>query len=216
MKVRQPITVIAPVGVMIAVGVPGCKKAQDYYNQGRSHIRKKEYDLAISNFTKAIEKNPRLAGAYYNRGLVYLYHHDRDNDKAISDFTKAIEINPKLGFAYTERAMAYLMKQEYDQARADVQKAESLGVEMNPGFLDAVRKGPERKRESGADAGSARRRFDAYPDPGCTCDRVLERLTCSEDSSARVPDRRTTTPNNPPSRISLPSFPNPEKSRLAG
>jgi tetratricopeptide (TPR) repeat protein len=150
MKSRHLVAAIALVGVMISAGVSGCKKAEDYYIQGRAYVRKKQYDRALTAFSKAIDKNPEYARAYFARGLIHLYYHDRDRDRALSDFNKAIEIDPKLGDAYAERAMVYLAKEEYDRARADVQKAQDLGVQMSPGFLDAVRKGPERKRKSGA------------------------------------------------------------------
>jgi len=142
--------VVALAGALIGLGVSGCKKAADYHNQGRAYVREKEYDRALQAFTRAIEKDPEFARAYFDRGLIYLYHHNRDRDRALSDFNKAIEINPKYGNAYVERAMVYLQKKEYDKARADVQQAESLGAQMNPGFVDAVRRGPARPGASGA------------------------------------------------------------------
>ncbi len=64
----------------------------------------KQLDKAIADFTKAIEKNPRFAEAYYFRGLVY---YDKGQyDKAISDFTKAIEINARGAEAYSKRGIA--------------------------------------------------------------------------------------------------------------
>ncbi len=153
MRSRHLMATIALMGVMIGAGVSGCKKAEDHYNQGRAHVRKKHYDRALIAFSKAIDKNPQYAKAYFARGLIYLYYQNRDRDRALSDFNKAIEIAPRFGDAYAERAMVHLAKEEYDQARADVQKAQDLGVQMNPGFLDAVRKGPDRKRKSEAAGG---------------------------------------------------------------
>ncbi len=42
-----------------------------YYNRGLEYQRKGQYDKAISDYTKAIEINPKYAVAYYNRGLAY-------------------------------------------------------------------------------------------------------------------------------------------------
>lgn len=61
--------------------------------QGNALFLDGQYDRAIVFFNKAIEKNPRFAEAYYNRGITYL--EKKQFDKAISDFTKAIEINPR-------------------------------------------------------------------------------------------------------------------------
>jgi tetratricopeptide (TPR) repeat protein len=52
-----------------------------------------QYDKAISDYTKAIELNPKHADTYYSRGLAY--NKMGQYDKAISDYTKAIELNPK-------------------------------------------------------------------------------------------------------------------------
>jgi tetratricopeptide (TPR) repeat protein len=153
MAPRHMMAVIALVGLMMGTGVSGCKKAEDHYVQGRAHVRKKQYDRALTAFSKAIDKDPEYAKAYFARGLICLYYHNRDRDRALSDFNKAIEIDPQFGDVYAERAMVYLAKEEYDRARADVQKAQNLGVQMNPGFLEAVRKGPDRKRRSEAAGG---------------------------------------------------------------
>ena len=58
----------------------------------------KSHDQAISDFTKAIEMNPRYYQAYYNRGIVY--GNKGQYDQAISDYNKAIEINPRFAQAY--------------------------------------------------------------------------------------------------------------------
>ena len=63
---------VAIIGAIIGVGVQGCKKSEDYYNRGVARLDKREHDLAISDFTKAIEKNPRFANAYFYRGRAYL------------------------------------------------------------------------------------------------------------------------------------------------
>ena len=68
-------------------------------------LTKSQYDKAISDYTKAIEINPRFAEAYYNRGLAY--GKKGQYDKAISDYTKAIEINPRFAEAYNNRGDAY-------------------------------------------------------------------------------------------------------------
>jgi len=49
-------------------------------------------DQAMSDLTKALEINPRLADAYFNRGDVYLTK--GQHNQAISDFNKVLEINP--------------------------------------------------------------------------------------------------------------------------
>jgi tetratricopeptide (TPR) repeat protein len=61
--------------------------AEAYYNRGKAYKKNGQYDKAISDFTKAIEINPRHAGAYYTRGVVYYYK--KDYEKALDDFIRA-------------------------------------------------------------------------------------------------------------------------------
>jgi tetratricopeptide (TPR) repeat protein len=88
-------------GTVIGVGVYGCKESKDYYKEGIAHRMKGEPTLAIADFTKAIEMNPRYAMAYCYRGSLFIR---KAPDQAISDYSKAIEIDPLLGVAYHGRA----------------------------------------------------------------------------------------------------------------
>ncbi len=97
-----------------------------YYNRGLEYQRKGQYDKAISDYSKAIEINPRDAEACYNRGNAYQIN--GQYDQAISDYNKAIEINPRYAKAYNNRGYAYYEKGEYDRACSDYQKACELGV----------------------------------------------------------------------------------------
>ena len=75
----------------------------------------------IEDFSKAIELNPDLAEAYYNRSLTYakLDQYGR----AIEDYDKAIELNPTLAEAYANRGIAYSEIQRYEEATRDLKKA---------------------------------------------------------------------------------------------
>ncbi len=135
----------ALIGTMIIVGVYGCKESKDYYNRGIVRFEKGETDRAISDFTKAIKKNPRYGMAYYYRAMAY--SRKKEYDKVIADYTKAIEIDiQRFAVAYAERALIYYVKKEYDKAWEDVHKAESLGQEVRPGFLKVLRKDSGRKK----------------------------------------------------------------------
>ncbi|MBF0555264.1 MAG: tetratricopeptide repeat protein [Nitrospirae bacterium] len=107
--------------------------AEDYLERGNTYYSKGDFDSAISNFTKAIEINPKLAEAYINRGVAY--YGKGNYDQAISDYNRAIELNPKLDVdvnpkiaeAYNNRGNSYLKKGDHKRAMTDYQKAAELG-----------------------------------------------------------------------------------------
>ena len=96
------------------------------------------YDLAISDYTKATGINPNLPQAYNNRGGAYI--NKGNNDQAILDCSKAIALYPNYADAFNNRGTAYYHKKEYDKAWADVNKAEKLGASVDPQFLKDLKK----------------------------------------------------------------------------
>ena len=107
-------------------------------NRGFAYCQIGQYDQAILDFSKAIEINPRLAHAYNNRGWAYIKKWQYDH--AISDFNKTIEIDPRFVEAYFHRAIVYFLVEEYDKSLLDVIKAQKLGCQIPPKFLDDLRK----------------------------------------------------------------------------
>ena len=53
-----------------------------------------DIDVAISDFTKAMELNPSESGVFYNRGIALA--HKKDYEKAIKDFERAAILDPKI------------------------------------------------------------------------------------------------------------------------
>ncbi len=102
------------------------KDSQFFYNRGIEHMGKGEHDQAISDFSKALEINPRYALAYGNRGIAY--RNKGQLDDAISDYNKVLGIDPRDAKAYNNRGFAYSRKGQYDQAISDFTKA----LEINP------------------------------------------------------------------------------------
>ena len=101
-----------------------------YNNQGNTA---KE----IESYKKAIELDPDDAGAYNNLGNAY--RKQGNLTKAIESYEKAIELKPDYAIAYNNRAVAYYYMKEYDKAWDDVYKTQSLGNQVHPGFLKALR-----------------------------------------------------------------------------
>ena len=106
------------------------RDAEFCFNRGLGSYCKGQYDQAISDFTKALEINPRDTMVYNNRGVAYknkgLY------GQAISDLTKSLEINPRYADAYYNRGLVYSDKGQHDQAISDYTKA----LEINPRYAE--------------------------------------------------------------------------------
>jgi serine/threonine protein kinase len=108
--------------------------AEVFFKYGSECYKKKDYDGAIQNYSKAIELNPRYAEAYSDRGNSY-YMKD-DYDQAFTDYNKAIELNPQLAHAYLNRGDIYYGEKEYDQALLDYNRA----IQVNPQYAAAYYK----------------------------------------------------------------------------
>lgn len=95
-----------------------------YSNRGDNYLNSENYDLAIAEYTKAIELDPSLSSLYYNRGLAYSLK--GTYDLAIDDYTKSIEIEPNYANSYNNRGRAYFLLGQYEKALPDCEKALSL------------------------------------------------------------------------------------------
>lgn len=73
------------------------KSAFGYFFKGIAMDELGEYEIAIVNYSKAIEYEPNYAENFQNRGLAY--YHNKDYDNAISDYKKALELNPNYELA---------------------------------------------------------------------------------------------------------------------
>jgi len=118
--------------------------ADAYYNRGNAYNDLGDYRQAIEDFDRAIKINPSHADAYYNRGNAYKSL--GDYRQAIGNYDRAIKINPGFAKAYNNRAVIYYLNKEYSKAWNDVYKAQSLGFQIHPGFLDALQKVSERQK----------------------------------------------------------------------
>ncbi|MDM8527187.1 tetratricopeptide repeat protein [Anaerolineales bacterium HSG24] len=65
---------------------------QVHYERGLVYSSSGRYDLAIKNFTKAIDLDPDCTIAYYDRGVAYKEMKEYQN--AIKDFEQFLELLP--------------------------------------------------------------------------------------------------------------------------
>lgn len=65
----------------------------DWIEKGNEQHRRRDFDAAISAYTKAIEIKPDYSPVYNNRGVAY--GDKGDYKKALADFRKALELDPQ-------------------------------------------------------------------------------------------------------------------------
>lgn len=90
-----------------------------------------DHKKIITLYGKAIDLEPALSTAYYNRGIAYKKL-DRNNE-AIEDYSEAIRINPEYIDAYINRGVAYSSMENYDKAIENYNQA----LEMDPSIANA-------------------------------------------------------------------------------
>lgn len=118
------------------------KGAIAHFNRGISYIQKKQYDLALAEFTRAIELDPNYTEAYLGRGMIYtIYEQWRP---AFQDLNTAIRLNPREAYAYHFRGIVYLAFNQKQNAIADLTTAAELfrqqgNLEMYKSAMEALR-----------------------------------------------------------------------------
>lgn len=118
--------------------------ANAYNNRGYTYTKQGNYAQAIPECNKAISLNPNDAVFYNNRG--YAYTKQGNYAQAIPDLNKAISLDPNYVDAYYNRVDFYYFTQEYAKAWEDVHKAEALGGEIDPEFMEKLKKASGRER----------------------------------------------------------------------
>ena len=88
--------------------------------EGNDLSKRKDYDGAIKAYTKAIELNPKNAGAYSRRGGCFQFK--EDYDAAIADYKKAIALDPSrysedLGHLIESLKLLRAAKKEHQKRR---------------------------------------------------------------------------------------------------
>jgi tetratricopeptide (TPR) repeat protein len=87
---------------------------------------KKPWEAKIAECTRMIERNPKIAAAWYNRSVYRAQANDQDG--VIADCTRAIELAPKLAVAWAGRATARGLEGDADGMIADCTRA----IELDP------------------------------------------------------------------------------------
>lgn len=101
-----------------------------YQKRADENIGKGEYDLAIVDYNKALELNPKSVPAYFNRGRAFYFK--REFADAVSSYTKVIELTPNDSVVYYNRGVSYEKMGDALKAMEDYQKAVELDENNEP------------------------------------------------------------------------------------
>lgn len=105
------------------------EQAVAYLDRGTLHRVAGETELAVRDFTRAIEDDPALAAAYNDRGAAFSALHRPA--EAARDFTQALALHPaNADQVLFNRALAYEDQGETKLAYLDYQAA----ARLNPGW----------------------------------------------------------------------------------
>lgn len=82
--------------------------------------------MAARDLDKALELNPRLAFAWFNRGLIR--YRGGDYEGAIRDYSNALRIAPEFAEALYNRGLAHIALKQKEEAISDLGEAGQLGM----------------------------------------------------------------------------------------
>jgi tetratricopeptide (TPR) repeat protein len=105
-------------------GLPTHRQAEALRARGRLHRQAGRYEVAITDFERALELQPDHFRSLAGRGETYRLM--GRYDQALADFTRAIDLDPTDIWAIGDRGQTYRAMERYDEALADFTKAIDL------------------------------------------------------------------------------------------
>jgi tetratricopeptide (TPR) repeat protein len=103
-----------------------------YNNRGIAYQKKGQHNLAIADFTKAIELYPAFVPAYINRGNAH--QEVGEYESSVADLNKAIELDPENSMAYNNRGFTFILMGRYEDAERDIRRS----LELSPNNIYAL------------------------------------------------------------------------------
>ena len=94
------------------------------------------FDEAVLDYTKALQINPKMTDAYYNRAQITLTRKDNktpDLNQIIEDLNKALELDPKFIDALFAMAATLKKQEKYNEALEYLEKL----LEIEPEAVQA-------------------------------------------------------------------------------
>ena len=99
-----------------------------FIGRGNEYRQNAQLDLAIADYTKAIEIKPDYTESISNRGICY--SDLKKYESALKDFNQAIQLEPDFAPAFANRGKLYQRQGKHQQALNDFDKA----IEIAPSY----------------------------------------------------------------------------------
>tara|TARA_X000001036_G_scaffold440094_1_gene494376 strand:- start:4040 stop:5023 length:984 start_codon:yes stop_codon:yes gene_type:complete len=104
------------------------------YKRGTTYLNAGDYEKAVKNFNKSIEKNDKFIDAYFNRALSYTYL--KKYDEAINDYSIIIKLDPNNEVSFFNRSRIFNLKKEYQKAISDLNSAIKIDKKFIEVYFD--------------------------------------------------------------------------------
>ena len=98
---------------------PNIPRAHNH--RGVAYVEKKQFDLAIADFSEAIRLSSQYPRAYCNRADTYAF--EEKYDLALADLNQTLKMDKNFARAYTSRGIIYSHMENYDLALEDFTQA---------------------------------------------------------------------------------------------
>lgn len=110
----------------LAYMVRGVARYGDALTKSDQRLAAGELAMAAADFDSALQINPNLAHAWYDKGCILYFQ--RDYSQAAECFSKAIATDSEFGAAYFNRGLCHLSGGHKNEAFADLSRAGELGI----------------------------------------------------------------------------------------
>ena len=98
------------------------------YEKGLTELEAGNFDKAVKNFNKSIQKNDKFVDAYFKRALSYTYL--KKYEEAINDYSTVIELSPNDEVSFFNRSRIFTVMKDYEKALSDVNSAINIDKEF--------------------------------------------------------------------------------------
>lgn len=111
-------------------------QAKSFFDQGQSHAKKKNWNLAVAAFQQAVKIEPKFPEAWNNMG--YCYRRLKQYDKALEAYRQALALKPDFAYAHEYMGRTYLAMGNKDAAKREYEILKRLDGKVAAELLKAI------------------------------------------------------------------------------